>query len=45
VKCFVAVVEQPACPAAQRLLQAGLLERLVALLANTQVRAVSVFEL
>lgn len=38
VKCFVPVVEQPASPAAQRLLQAGLLERLVALLANTQVR-------
>jgi hypothetical protein len=37
VKCFVAVVEQPTSAAAQRLVKAGLLEKLVALLANTQV--------
>ena len=44
VKCLVSVMDDPAGPAAQRLIQAsaggGLLERLVALLANTQDMAV-----
>lgn len=36
VKCFVSVVNQPDSEAAKQLYAAGLLERLVSLLANTK---------
>lgn len=36
VKCFVSVMDEATAPPAQRLIKAGLLEKLVGLLANTQ---------
>ena len=40
VKCFIPVMDDPTSAAAKRLFGCGLLERLVALLANTQEMAV-----
>lgn len=40
VKCFIPVMEDPSSAAAKRLFGCGLLERLVALLANSQEIAV-----